>query len=119
VELLREEPASGATGPSGPARTDLRGEYTLRITGPTGPSGAIKTVKTTNKKIEKLLKPLLVAFENTSTYVDHYRVQRAKASMIITKGVKGKAEVSFLIHLGGEGKYERAAGIEVEIERHE
>jgi hypothetical protein len=106
------------TGPTGPAGPDLKGEYTLRITGPTGPSGPIETVEATNKEIEELLKPLLVAFENTSTYVNHYHVQRAKASIIITAsgGAKGRLSWGFL-DLGGEGRYEKTRGIEIEIER--
>ena len=86
------------------------------MTGPTGPKGKIETLEASNKKVEALLKPLLIAFENTES--PHYRVQKAKASIIITKGAKGEGGASFgFLHVGVGGKYERAEGIEIEIER--
>ena len=122
VNLLKNREYAGVTGPTGPAgpkgavEDAKEGEYTFRMTGPTGPTGRIETLEASNKKVEELLKPLLFAFENAKS--PHYRVQKAKTSIIITKGAKGKGGVSFgFLHVGGEGKYERAEGIEIEIER--
>ena len=72
--------------------------------GSTGPTGPIETIQVTNKEVEELLKPLLVAFENTSS--EHYHVQRAKASIVLTKGAKGEGRLSLgIFGMGGEGKH--------------
>jgi hypothetical protein len=122
VNLLKNREYAGVTGPTGPAgpkgavEDAKEGEYTFQVTGSTGPSGPIDTIQVTNKDIEEQLKPLLVAFENTST--EHYHVQRAKVSVIIagSAGAKGRLSLGFL-DLGGEGKYEKTRGLEIEIER--
>jgi hypothetical protein len=122
VSLLKDREyagSTGSTGPTGPARAvdDVNeGEYTFQVTGSTGPTGPIETIQVTNKDIEEQLNPLLVAFENTKS--EHYRVQRAKVSVIIagSAGAKGRLSLGFL-DLGGEGKYEKTRGLEIEIER--
>ncbi|MCJ7506164.1 hypothetical protein MUP05_06825 [Candidatus Bathyarchaeota archaeon] len=104
--------------PSGP---ESEKEYIVRVTGPTGPAGANETLEGTNKDIERLLKGLLLAFENVGT--PHYRVQRAKTSIITTKDAQGNLKFSLGFGIfkplegGGDVKAGRSEGIEIEIER--
>ena len=76
-----------------------------------------------NKEIEKLLKGLMLAFENSAT--GNYGVKKAKTSLTVTKSADGKLEVSLglgifkLLDAEGKLKGEVSQGIEIEIERRE
>lgn len=78
---------------------------------------------TTNKKVEKLLKGLMLAFEKSSTA--NYGVKRAKTNLTVTKTGEGKAELSLglgvikLFDAHGKVTAEIKEGIEIEIERRE
>jgi len=121
VNLLRKEYGTtgpiGPTGPTGPAQEE---EYFVRMTGPTGPAGPIETTELSNKEIEKHLKGLMLAFENSST--PHYLVKKAKTSMVLTKNAEGKLQVSLglgvfkLFDANGNVTSETRQGIEIEIE---
>lgn len=87
------------------------------MTGSTGPTGQIKTVEATNEEVVKLLKPLLFALDEAES--KYYRVQRAKATIVLAKGAKvtGRLSLAGIFGVGAEGKYEKTRGIEIEIER--
>jgi hypothetical protein len=76
-----------------------------------------------NKEIEKLLKGLMLAFEQSESL--SYGVKRAKTTLTVTKTGEGKLELSLgagiLKIFDAEGKLtgEVRQGIEIEIERKE
>jgi len=117
---LKGQGETGATGPTGPMRfsavPDSKGEHSFLVTGPTGSAGQIKTVEATDEEVVRLLKPLLLALDEAKS--KHYWVQRAKATIVLTKGAKAKGRLSLgIFGVGGEGNYEKTRGIEIEIER--
>jgi len=76
-----------------------------------------------NKEVEKLLKGLMLAFENSST--DNYGVKRAKTTLTVTKTSDGKLELGLglgpfkVVDAEGMLRGEATQGIEIEIERRE
>lgn len=76
-----------------------------------------------NKEVEKLLKGLILAFENSST--DNYGVKRAKTTLTVTKTGDGKLELGLglgpfkVVDVEGKLSGEATQGIEIEIERRE
>jgi hypothetical protein len=76
-----------------------------------------------NKEVEKLLKGLMLAFENSST--DNYGVKRAKTTLTVTKTGDGKLELGLglgpfkVVDVEGKLSGEATQGIEIEIERRE
>jgi len=81
----------------------------------------IEKTDVSNKDVEKLLRGLVQAFENSSS--DHYGVKRAKTTLTVTKSADGKLELGVglgilkLVDAQGNVKGEWSTGIEIEIER--